>query len=70
MCVSIEDGRRSGLGENTGSSPISSRFSKLLLSTYYEMDIVLHNGETSDNKTGDVCIFMEVMGEKRGIGIF
>lgn len=53
------------LGENTGYSPIYSTFNKCLLSTYYAAGIALHTTETSVNKTGDVFIFMEVMGEKK-----
>ena len=53
------------LGENTGYSPIYSTFNKCLLSTYCAAGIVLHTTETSVNKTGDVFIFMEVVGEKK-----
>ena len=55
------------LGESITSSSVYSIFNKCLLSTYYATDIVLHNEETSGNKTGDVFIFMKVMGEKREI---
>lgn len=65
MCVGRGRGGGAQAWKKTlGIHEIYSTLNKCPLSTYYATDIVWHNGETSINETGDVIVFMDILGER------